>query len=125
MDATQPTLWYGISQKLPMDQMPRPGPGEYLKVKFSCYAKGRELHGKGLGYTLVYRGAGGAQLQFAGSPYFGFGGTYDWKQLVHEHRIDSFPEGTQRIDVDIQLGKTAGTVWVDDVEYVVQLWRKP
>lgn len=124
MDAPRPTRWYGITQALPPDQIPRPGPGEYLVFKVSAYAKGEAIHGKGLGYTLALRRSSGERLVFLGSPYFGFGGTYDWKELAGENRLDTWPEGAERVTLDLLLGLSTGTLWLDDVSVTVQLWRR-
>ncbi|MFH1496541.1 MAG: hypothetical protein ABII82_01830, partial [Verrucomicrobiota bacterium] len=124
MDAPRPTRWYGITQTLPPDQIPRPGPGEYLVFKISAHAKGEAIHGKGLGYTLALRRPSGERLVFLGSPYFGFGGTYDWKELAGENRLDTWPEGAERVTLDLLLGLSTGTLWLDDVSVTVQLWRR-
>lgn len=125
MDAPKPTRWNGITQRLPLDRVPRPGPGEYLIFKVSVQAKGESIHGKGLGYTLALRRPTGERVTFMGSPYFGFGGTYDWKELAGDSRLEAWPEGVDRITLDLLLGLSTGTLWLDDVNIVVQHWRKP
>jgi hypothetical protein len=123
-NAPSPTGWYGITQDLPLDQIPRPGPGEYLKFQVSLFVKGAAVHGKGLGYTLAFRRADFSRFYFTGSPYFGFGGTYDWKELAGENELNVWQDETRRLSLDIILGLSTGTVWVDDITVRVQLWKK-
>jgi hypothetical protein len=124
MEATSPTKWDGVTQSLPSAQIPRPGPGEYLVFKVSVFARGEAIHGKGLGYTLSFRRPGGERLVFLGSSYFGFGGTYDWKELAGENRLDVWPDGADRVTLDLLLGLSTGHLWIDDVSVTVQLWKK-
>lgn len=119
-----PTGWYGITQNLPLDQIPRPGPGEYLRFKVSIFAKGEKVYGKGLGYTLAFRRADFSRFYFTGSPYFGFGGTYEWKELRGENDVKIWQEETRHLSLDLIMGLSTGTLWVDDVSVTVQLWRK-
>jgi hypothetical protein len=123
-DAPTPTGWYGLTQDLPLDQIPRPASGEYLKFQVSLFAKGAAVHGKGLGYTLAFRRADFSRFYFTGSHYFGFGGTYDWKELAGENELNVWQDETKRLSLDIILGLSTGTVWVDDVKVAVQLWKK-
>lgn len=124
IDARLPSGWYGITQDLPMDIIPVPAGGQYLVFKVSAFAKGEEVHGKGLGYTLAFRRGDFSRFHFMGSPYFGFGGTYDWKELSGEHRLRMWQSETRRISLDIILGLSTGTAWVDDVKVTVQLWQE-
>ncbi|EIQ01257.1 hypothetical protein OpiT1DRAFT_05831 [Opitutaceae bacterium TAV1] len=123
-DAPIPTRWYGLCQDLPLDQIPRPGPGEYLKFKVSMFAKGEKVYGKGLGYTLAFRRADFSRFYFTGSPYFGFGGTFDWKELAGEKQVNVWQDETKRLTLDIIMGISTGRLWVDDVQVSVELWRK-
>ncbi|MDP0497784.1 MAG: hypothetical protein Q7Q73_16400 [Verrucomicrobiota bacterium JB024] len=125
MDALQPTQWYGLSQELPVGLIPRPGPNEYLLFTVSCYARGENIFGKGLGFTLAFRQPDFTRVYFSGSGYFGFGGTYEWKELTATRRLDVWPEQAERITLDLLLGKSTGTVWIDDVTVTVQLWKQP
>jgi hypothetical protein len=125
MEASVRTKWYGASGQVPMDQVPRPTASEYLVFKVSCFAKGEKLDGKGLGYTLSFRRASGERIYFNGSTFFGFGGTYDWKELSGQNKVRVWPAATEQITFDLLLGKSTGRVWIDDVQVTAQLWRHP
>lgn len=123
-DATEPTRWYGVSQNLPLDEIPIPRKGEFLVFEVSLEAKGEQVDGKGLGFTLAFRDGDFTRFRFIGSPYFGFGGTFDWKPMREQVRIETWPEGTEQLSLDILMGLSTGTLWVDDIRVVVQHWRE-
>ncbi|MBN8218349.1 MAG: hypothetical protein J0L75_17020 [Spirochaetes bacterium] len=119
------TLWDGIAYDIPVSELPALGEGEYLVFKVSLFAKGEAVKGMGLGYTLAFRKADGDRLNFRGSPYFGFGGTFDWKELAGQEKIERILPGSAKLAFEILLGKSSGTVWVDDVRLSVEHWKKP
>jgi hypothetical protein len=123
--STTQTLWDGISFAIPLSDLPAIGEGEYLVFKVSLFAKGEQVKGMGLGYTLAFRKADDERLNFKGSPYFGYGGTFDWKELSGEEKIERYLPGTAKLAFEILLGKSSGTVWVDDVRLEVERWKKP
>jgi hypothetical protein len=64
-----------------------------------------------------------SRLYFMGSPYFGFGGTFDWKELSGTHKLEGWVPGADRLTLDLLMGKSTGTLWMDQVKMSVQLWK--
>lgn len=122
-EAKELTKWYGVSQEIPLALVPRPGPDEYLTFKVSLMVKGNQVNGKGMGYTLAFRRADMTRIYFMGSSYFGFGGTFDWKELSGSHQLAQWVPDTEKITLDLLMGKATGTLWVDRVKISVQLWK--
>lgn len=122
-DAPELTQWYGISQDIPLALIPQPSVNEYLVFKVSAMVKGTNVKGKGMGYTLAFRKANMTRLYFTGSPYFGFGGTFDWKELSGSHELREWVPGTERVTLDLLMGKSTGTMWLDQIKVTVQLWK--
>ena len=123
LSAVEKTRWYGISQDLPMDRIPVPTVGEYLIVRVRAQVRGENILGKGVGYTLAFRDKSRHRIGFVGSPYFGFGGSFEWKPLEGEHKIDKWLPETDGMSLDLLLGLSTGNAWIDDVHVVIQHWK--
>lgn len=122
-DAPELTQWFGLSQEIPLALIPKPAADEYLVFKVSAMVKGSKVNGKGMGYTLAFRKADMTRLYFMGSPYFGFGGTFDWRELSGSHQLREWVPGTERLTLDLLMGKATGTLWLDQVKVSIQLWK--
>ncbi|MES2310017.1 MAG: hypothetical protein V4507_14275, partial [Verrucomicrobiota bacterium] len=123
MEAKTLTKWYGVRQEIPLTLLPVPKEDEYLVFKVSCMGKGKEVYGKGLGYTIAFRKEDFSRIHFFGSTYFGYGGTYDWKELSGTHKLKTIPLGTERISMEFHLAKSTGILWLDQIKVLVQLWK--
>lgn len=123
LSAVEKTRWYGISQDLPMDRIPVPKVGEYLIVRVRAQVRGENILGKGVGYTLAFRDKSRHRIGFVGSPYFGFGDSFEWKPLEGEHKIDKWLPETDGMSLDLLLGLSTGNAWIDDVHVVIQHWK--
>ncbi len=121
--ATQ-TDWWGVCQVFPLSKIPAIEPGQYLVFKVSMRVKGENVKGMGLGYTIAFRKKDMVRIHFAGSDYFGYGGTFEWRELACSSKIEQIRPETELVSLDILLGKSTGTVWIDDVHFSVEVWRK-
>lgn len=121
-EASQRTNWWGVLYDLPMNQIPRPGPGQYVEFVIKYHLKGKEINGIGTGVTLAFRRKDMHRVEFSGGNWER--GTFDWTKKTLTAKYAYFHPEAERITLEFTMGKATGTSWHDDVEVTVNLWQK-
>ncbi len=121
MKATEKTQWWGIQYLLPMNMIPKPGPGEYIEIIVSYDLKADAIKGIGSGVTIATRDNNMRRVAFNTGNWTC--GTFNWKKNTYRVKFERFHPDMKQLALEFFLGQATGSSWHDNIEVTVNLWR--